>query len=81
MGWGRGQSSREKGERERNEVILHCVSLQGYEIRNCYVYPLLAYHATKKDLKGEAGSTAPCSLLHHLKCVTSRFGRGYQIHD
>ena len=57
MGWGRGQISGEKGGRERNEVILHCVSLQGYEIRNCYVYPLLAYHATKKDLKGEEYSS------------------------
>lgn len=42
---------REQLDRDCKKVLKH-MKVSGYEIRNCYVYPLLAYHATKKDLKG-----------------------------
>eukprot|EP00731_Ephydatia_muelleri_P022245 Em0014g836a len=44
---------RDQLDRDCKKVLRHMKD-SGYEIRNCYVYPLLAYHATKKDLKGLA---------------------------
>lgn len=42
---------REDKGSESRKVLKHMKGL-GYEIRSCYVYPLVAHHAQKKDLKG-----------------------------
>ena len=38
---------------------------QGLEIRTCYLYPLLAHHATKNNLKGEAYGVEGEGLKSH----------------